>query len=97
MQLENHSELEQVTIFFEGKPYKVEAGITVAAALIGYTDFQHTCRNSVSGEKRAPYCMMGVCFECMVEIDGQANQQSCLRNVEDQMKIRRQDRVREEL
>jgi predicted molibdopterin-dependent oxidoreductase YjgC len=34
--------------------------------------------------------MMGVCFECLVEIDGQTNQQGCLVRVRDGMRIRRQ-------
>jgi D-hydroxyproline dehydrogenase subunit gamma len=32
----------------------------------------------VSGARRAPYCMMGVCFECLVTIDGVGNRQACL-------------------
>ena len=44
----------------------------------------------VSGEPRAPYCMMGVCFECLMEIDGAANQQACLVTVADGMRINRQ-------
>ena len=27
---------------------------------------------------RAPYCMMGVCFDCLAEIDGMPNRQSCM-------------------
>jgi NADH dehydrogenase/NADH:ubiquinone oxidoreductase subunit G len=34
---------------------------------------------------------MGACFECLVEIDGNANQQACLRTVEDGMRIALQD------
>ncbi len=34
--------------------------------------------------------MMGVCFECLVEIDGVPNRQGCLRNVTEGMRIRRQ-------
>ena len=38
-----------------------------------------TCRTSaVGGEPRAPYCLMGVCFECLVTVDGVGNQQGCL-------------------
>ena len=32
----------------------------------------------MSGEKRAPYCLMGTCFECLMEIDGIANRQACM-------------------
>lgn len=78
-----------VTITFEGFPIEVPAGISVAAALLTSGVLQF--RTSVVGaEPRAPYCMMGVCFECLVEIDGVASRQSCLIGVCDGMQIRRQ-------
>lgn len=83
------SELETVTITFDGKAMTVPAGISVAAALLvgGVHDF----RSSVVGQApRAPYCMMGVCFECLVEIDGVPARQSCIVPVEDGMQVRRQ-------
>ena len=83
------SELETVTITFDGKALTVPAGISVAAALLvsGVHDF----RSSVVGQvPRAPYCMMGVCFECLVEIDGVPARQSCLVPVKDGMAVRRQ-------
>ena len=32
----------------------------------------------VTQSKRAPYCMMGVCFDCLAEVDGVASVQTCL-------------------
>lgn len=81
---------ETVTLQFEDRTLTVPAGISVAAALLagGVRDF----RSSVVGQTpRAPYCMMGVCFECLVEIDGVPARQSCLVPVRDGMRIRRQD------
>jgi predicted molibdopterin-dependent oxidoreductase YjgC len=78
-----------VTITFDGKVVKAPAGISVAAALLvgGVHDF----RSSVVGQvPRAPYCMMGVCFECLVEIDGVPSRQSCLISVRDGMEVKRQ-------
>ena len=65
------------------------AGVSVAAALLagGVHDFRSSV---VSQTPRAPYCMMGVCFECLVEIDGVPARQSCLIQVQDGMQIRRQ-------
>ncbi|WP_101779318.1 (2Fe-2S)-binding protein [Sinorhizobium medicae] len=80
---------ETVTITFEGQPMVVPDGISVAAALLagGARDF----RSSVVGQApRAPYCMMGVCFECLVEIDGVPARQSCLMPVRNGMQIKRQ-------
>lgn len=82
-----------VTVTFNGEPLQVPAGSSVAAALLaaGVKRF----RNSpVSGVARAPYCMMGVCFECLLEIDGEPNRQSCLVTLEAGMSIRTQDGMR---
>ena len=70
-----------VNVTFEGKPCAVPAGKTVAAALLG---------DAHTGERRAPFCMMGTCFECLVEIDGQPNRQACLTIVREGMDIKRQ-------
>jgi predicted molibdopterin-dependent oxidoreductase YjgC len=83
------SAVEIVTITFDGLALEVPAVINVAAALLthGIRDFRST---AVSGASRAPFCMMGVCFECLVEIDGVPARQSCLIPVRDGMDIRRQ-------
>jgi len=81
--------VDTVMITFDGVPMSVPAGITVAAALLvgGVRDF----RLSIVGEvPRAPYCMMGVCFECLIEIDGVPARQSCMIPVRDGMAVRRQ-------
>jgi hypothetical protein len=63
---------------------------TVASLLLGSVAPDRYRRSAASGLPRAPLCMMGVCFECLVEIDGQTNQQGCLVRVRDGMRIRRQ-------
>ena len=40
--------------------------------------------------ERAPYCMTGVCFDCLAEIDGVPNRQSCMIEVRPGMRISRQ-------
>lgn len=62
---------------FDGRPLTGREGDTVAASLLasGVT----ICRETpVSGAPRAPYCLMGVCFDCLVVIDGVGNRQGCL-------------------
>lgn len=82
-------EAKAVTITFEGSALRVPAGISVAAALL--TSGVHDFRLSVVGRApRAPYCMMGACFECLVEIDEVPARQSCLIMVRDGMRVRRQ-------
>ncbi|MFS8146183.1 (2Fe-2S)-binding protein [Rhizobium sp. BR 249] len=78
-----------ITITFEDAKIMVPEGISVAAALL--TGGARSFRSSiVSDAPRAPYCMMGVCFECLVEIDGMPARQSCLIPVREGMQIKRQ-------
>mgnify|MGYP001818356717 FL=1 len=81
--------VDTVTVTFEGDTCEVPAGISVAAALLSHTN-EHFCHSAADNDKRAPYCMMGVCFECLVEIDGTKNRQACLEPVYDGMQVRRQ-------
>lgn len=79
-----------VKVTIEGNEVEVPASSTVIAAMLGH-DTTPGCRCSfVSGEPRAPYCFIGVCHECLVEIDGIPNQQGCLTPVKDGMVINRQ-------
>lgn len=84
---------ERVTIEFEGRPMEVPAGISVAAAVMS-RGITHTRTTPVSGSPRAPYCQMGVCFECLMEIDGIPNRQACMTPVKSGMQVRRQQGAR---
>ena len=74
-----------VTILVNGAPHQVPADVSVAIALLqaGVTCF----RTSVDGERRAPICGMGVCYECRVTIDGAPHQRSCLIPCADGMRV----------
>lgn len=78
------------TIFFNGSRIAARQGETVAACLLraGVTAFRQT---PVTGEPRMPYCMIGHCFDCLVEIEGQGSLQACLVPVKPGMTIRSQD------
>jgi predicted molibdopterin-dependent oxidoreductase YjgC len=78
-----------VTIAVDGLEVSARAGETVAAALLG-AGFGAFRTTGVSGASRGPYCMMGVCFDCLVEIDGVGNRQACLTPVAEGMQVRRQ-------
>ena len=78
-----------VTVTIEGQRVRVPAGESVAAAALLH-GLDHTRTTPISGAPRAPLCMMGVCFECLMEIDGEANRQACLVRVAEGMQIRRQ-------
>jgi hypothetical protein len=80
---------ELIDVTVNGEAVRVPRGSTAAAAVLMHTDGP-TRTTAVSGEGRAPYCMMGVCFECLLMIDGEPNQQGCLVLVQEGMRIERQ-------
>ncbi len=85
----NKNNAKFVSISLDNQTVKVRKGLTVAAALLE-ANIGHFRQTPVSGKPRAPFCMMGVCFDCLVVIDGMANQQSCLIEVCEGMRIERQ-------
>jgi predicted molibdopterin-dependent oxidoreductase YjgC len=80
---------ELVEIEFDGAAVSVPAGISLAA-VIYYLDAIPARRTLLSDSPRAPFCMMGVCFECLLEIDGVDNQRACQVEVKAGMRVRRQ-------
>ncbi|MDH4554692.1 (2Fe-2S)-binding protein [Pseudomonas sp. BN417] len=58
-----------IELSLDGRNLQVDADTTVAAALALGGDGCN--RTSVSGQRRAPFCGMGICQECRVNIDGQ--------------------------
>jgi predicted molibdopterin-dependent oxidoreductase YjgC len=85
---------ESVEVRIDGKAATARAGDTVAAALIA-AGLDHCRTTPVSGAPRAPYCMMGVCFDCLVTVDGVGNRQGCLVRVRPGMTIETQRGKRE--
>lgn len=81
-----------VTIEIDGVRVSAEPGESVAAVLLRQAEIWSRA-TPVSGSQRAPYCMMGVCFDCLAEIDGVASTQTCLTTVRDGMRVVRQCRL----
>jgi D-hydroxyproline dehydrogenase subunit gamma len=78
-----------LALSIDGQPFLARAGDTVAATLLlagrGY------CRTTpISNAPRAPYCMMGACFDCLVTVDGTGNRQGCMVRVREGMRIETQ-------
>lgn len=71
-----------VAFTFDGTRIEARAGDSLAAALIA-AGVDATRRSAVSDMARGPYCMMGVCFDCLVEVDGVPNRQACMVPVSD--------------
>jgi len=79
---------EQVRLMINGHAVDAPIGASVAAA-IAMLDVH--VRRSPSGERRAPLCGMGVCFECRVRIDGIAQQRACMVEAREGMQVRTDD------
>jgi sarcosine oxidase subunit alpha len=78
-----------VAITVDGKAASARTGDTVAAALL-LAGIDHCRTTPVTGAPRAPYCLMGVCFDCLVTVDGVGSRQGCLVPVRDGMAIETQ-------
>lgn len=78
-----------LTLTVEGRSVTAEPGETVAAVLLRQSA-PASRSTPVSGSPRAPFCMMGVCFDCLVIVDGAASVQSCLVPVREGMRVERQ-------
>lgn len=73
-------------VFVDGEATPARQGETIAALLLRVPPHM-TRRTAHSGEARAPYCMMGVCFDCSVAVDGAARVRACMTAVEPGMRI----------
>jgi D-hydroxyproline dehydrogenase subunit gamma len=82
-----------LTIWFDGQAVPARSGDSVAVALLaaGVTTTRST---PVSGAPRGPFCMMGVCFDCLAVVDGRANVQTCMVPVREGLRVQRQDGAR---
>ncbi|HAA48820.1 MAG TPA: hypothetical protein DCE43_03825 [Planctomycetaceae bacterium] len=80
---------ETVQFEFEGRQFLARPGQSVAAALwsAGEAVLRTTAQEDAP---RGFFCGMGVCFDCLVTIDGRRNRQGCLVPVTDGMVITRQ-------
>ena len=76
--------MSTVSIEIDGEALSVPTGISVAAAI---ARLERPFRRSVKGDARAPFCGMGICFECRVGIDGIAQQRACMVTVRAGMQV----------
>ena len=79
----------RVEMLFEGRPVEAYLGETVAAVLLAQGEI--ATRTTVNGEPRGIFCGMGVCWDCLVVVDGVPNTRACMTWVRDGMTVSRQD------
>jgi len=78
-----------IRISVDGIDTTAYEGETIAAAVMagGVTPLRTT---DVRGVPRGYYCGMGICFECLVRVDGAFNVRACMTPVRDGMVIERE-------
>lgn len=61
---------------FNGEPIEAEQGQSIAAALMAAGI--HAWRDTRGGSPRGLFCGIGVCFDCLVTVDGESGQRACM-------------------
>ena len=74
-----------LTLMVNGRRVTAHEGETVHAALLAAGI--RGMRKSKTGEARAGFCGMGVCFECVATVDGVGDQRACMTVVEEGMVV----------
>jgi aerobic-type carbon monoxide dehydrogenase small subunit (CoxS/CutS family) len=77
----------EVEFTFEGRPVRAHAGESVAMALWaqGCADLRGSSRD---GAPRGVLCNMGICFECVLHVDG-VPLRACMTEVRPGMRVER--------
>ncbi len=65
------------TFRFDGREVAFTAGQTVGGALIASGVYSWRTTRTL-GRPRGLFCGIGVCFDCLIGIDGVPNQRACL-------------------
>jgi len=76
----------QLSIQINGQPATAFAGESVAAVLLAHNQriFRHTLK---TGQPRGIFCGMGICYDCLVTVDGVPNIRACVTPVAEGMRI----------
>ena len=77
---------ERVNLTVDGKSIEAYQGETVAAAMLaaGIRAFHKSHKHQ---QPRSLYCGMGICYECLVTINGVHAQRACITLVEEGMQV----------
>ncbi len=70
---------------FDGEPLEAPAGASVAAALLA--SGRTAWRTTRKGAPRGLFCGIGVCFDCIVDINGESGQRACMIPLEEGMDV----------
>lgn len=77
---------EPVQITVDGRAVDCFLGESVAAAMMAERG-ELVLRTTAGGETRGVFCGMGVCFDCLVVVDGVPSTRACVTWVRDGMTV----------
>jgi D-hydroxyproline dehydrogenase subunit gamma len=78
----------EVTVLIDDQPVTAYLGETVATVLLA--EGWSATRTTARGAPRGLFCGMGVCFDCLVVVDGTPNTRACMTWVRNGMEVRQQ-------
>ena len=78
-----------LTLWLDGEPVSGTAGQTIAGVLLGAGRRQWRT-TAADGAPRGVFCGIGVCFDCLVEVNGLRDVRACLRRAQDGDVVTRQ-------
>lgn len=83
---------QRLTVHVDGEAVSAFAGESVATVLLalGRQTFRHTDKHHAP---RGLFCGMGICFDCLVNIDGVENVRACMTPVQEGMVIETGGRI----
>lgn len=81
---------DHITFAFDGASYRAQEGQTIAAALMeqGISSWRRT---RVDDQPRGILCGIGVCFDCLITLNGEPNVRACMTRVEQGDDLRSQE------
>jgi sarcosine oxidase subunit alpha len=82
-----------IVVHVDGQTVTACKGETITAVLLveGIRTFRHTAK---AGEPRSIFCGMGICYDCLVTVDGVPNVRACVTPVVEGMAIETRSEVK---
>lgn len=81
---------DRITLSFDGAPIEARPGQSVGAALTdaGIDSWRTTRKKE---RPRGLFCGIGVCYDCLIVVDGVPNQRACLVPARDGLRLETHD------
>jgi predicted molibdopterin-dependent oxidoreductase YjgC len=76
-----------VSFSFDGAPMEASRGMTIAGALLANGIVAWRC-HPATDRPRGIFCGVGICFDCLVDVDGRQAVRACLVRVRDGDEVR---------